>query len=186
MEMDARSGTAREFPRYAPKPGATYYRSEPLPGRNGSSLRVDRAQPVMTEPESVSGGGEMSEMMQSLHDVELQIDEAGRAIKTELQSLGDKASTPQATRAPGAGPGSWPGDGGRRNVAGADRQRLGAYPPRRPQTAQWTPQAWPSRQVSVEPEPRDSRRRRGGEPARARSRQGPHCVGSAQSCEPRR
>ena len=38
-------------------------------------------------------------------------------------------------------------------MAGADRQRLGAYPPRRPQTARRTPESWPRRQVRFEPEP---------------------------------
>ena len=85
METDGRDGAERVFARYAPKEGARCYRNETQPGRNGSSLRVGRAQPVMTEPESVGGGGEMSEMMKSLASVELKIDNADRQIKRELR-----------------------------------------------------------------------------------------------------
>ena len=61
METDSGAGAERVFSRYAPKSGATYYRSETQRGRNGSTLVFERAQAFQTEPESVSGGGEEPE-----------------------------------------------------------------------------------------------------------------------------
>ena len=150
MEWDGETSEPREFTRYAPRPGARYYRDEPMRGRNGSSLPHDRA-PLGQQAgaETVSGSGGVQQMMESLHNVELQIDEADAHIKHEMRSLAGRR-TPQAKHAPRRATVSGPDARGRKTVAGDDRQRRGASP-RRPAAARPTPGSWPRRRVEFEP-----------------------------------